>query len=65
MTQSKEDADKKLLDLALAFMDEIAYTSIATGSELKEIGFRWLLERYGMDRFTAHEMAMNQVIKLK
>lgn len=59
-------SDKELLELAVGFMDEVAYKSIAYNvEELREIGYKWLLERYGMDRAKAFEMSLAKMVKFK
>lgn len=58
--------DRELLALSLAFMDEISYKAIAFDiPHLSEIGYRWLFERYGLDREGAEKRAMQRVYRLK
>lgn len=57
--------DRELLALSLAFMDEISYKAIAFDiPHLSETGYRWLSERYGLDRESADERAMQRAYRL-
>lgn len=64
--RQKEDA----LSLLLALVDELAYRAIAdplppapeSGENyLVEFAYRWLFERYGMDKSTAGKMAHSKI----